>query len=207
MEDFEKIIKQFESDKLTRDMLKKTYDDLCESKKSLKTRLDDAESARIVIQRVAKKILSNLEFHISNLVTIALASVSDEWPEFIARVENRRNQTEIDLLFKEFGVEQKPLKSSGFGAVNVAAFTLRPSFWKLKKRLLGSTTRPVFLLDEPFRDVSPGLQEKVSKMVKMISELGIQFLIISHADDIHLAADKTFNVTKSGKISSIEEVE
>jgi len=205
LEDFEKIIKQFESDKLTRDTLKKTYDDLCASKKSLETRLEDAESARIVIQRVAKKILSNLEFSISNLVTIALSSVSDEWPEFVAKVENRRNQTEIDLLFKEFDVEQKPLKSSGFGSVNVAAFTLRPSFWKLKKQLLGSTTRPVFLLDEPFRDVSPGLQGKVSKMVKMISELGIQFLIISHAEDIHIAADKTFIVTKNGKISSIEE--
>jgi DNA repair exonuclease SbcCD ATPase subunit len=198
--EFKVITARFKADKLTRDALMEKYKRLESSKESLETELEDAENARAIIQIVAKETLSNLEFRISNLVSLSLSSVSFDWPEFIARVESRRNQTEVDLLFKEFDVEQKPLDSSGFGAADVAAFALRPSFWSLKKN------RPTMLLDEPFRNVSPDLQYKVSEMITMISKkLGIQFLIVSHAEDINVSADKTFFFEKIGKITHVKE--
>lgn len=197
----QKIIEQYEEDKFQRDSLEKQYKELISTQKALETRLEDAESARIIIQRVAKRILSNLEVRISNLVTLALNSVSSEWPEeFVARVETRRNQMEVDLLFKEHDVEQPPMESSGFGPVDVAAFTLRPSFWSLNKN------RPTMILDEPFRNVSPDLQHKVSQMLTLISKkLKIQFLIVSHADNINMAADKTFIVEKKNGVSYVIE--
>ncbi len=197
---FQAIVEKFKEDKKARDSLITKYDELETSKESLETKLEDAENARAIIQIVSKETLSNLEFRVSNLVTLALSSVSFDFPEFIARVENRRNQTEVDLLFKEHDVEQSPLGSSGFGACDITGFALRPSFWSLKKN------RPFMALDEPFRNVSPSFQHKVSEMITMISKkLGIQFLIVSHADDINISADKTFFFEKVGKITHVKE--
>jgi ABC-type dipeptide/oligopeptide/nickel transport system ATPase subunit len=157
-----------------------------------------SEKAREIIQLVAQATMSNLEFHISNLVSLALKSVSPDFPEFVAKIEIRRNQTEVDFLFSEFGREQKPMDSSGYGAVNIGAYALRVSFWSLDKN------RNVMLLDEPFPDLSPDLQEKAGDMVKMISEkLNLQHILISHAEDFNYGADRTFTITKHGDRSKI----
>jgi len=163
-------------------------------------RAEHAEKARLIFQEVAKKTQSNLEFHISKLVTTAIRSVLPDDIEFVVRIETRRNKTECDLLFKEFGEEYKPLEGSGFGAVDIASFALRIAFWSLKKN------RPTMILDEPIRNLSPDLQEKASDMLKMIStKLGLQIIMVSHQEDINIAADKTFIVSKKGKISSVKE--
>jgi len=199
---FDEMVEQFQSDKTLLAESENNLLDLRAEKKAIETNRENAEAAREIIQIVAQKTLSSLEFRVSNLVTIALASVDRTFPEFVARMVTRRNQTETDLLFKEYGTEQKPLKSSGHGACDVSAFALRPTFWSLNK------TRPTFVLDEPFRNVSPDLQYKVSEMIKMISDkLGLQILMVSHAENINLAADKTFYTRKEGKYSIVEEEE
>jgi ABC-type Fe3+/spermidine/putrescine transport system ATPase subunit len=44
-------------------------------------------------------------------------------------------------------------------------------------------------------------------MVKELSKrLGIQIIMISHAEDINIAADKTFVTEKKGKITQVREV-
>lgn len=157
------------------------------------------EKGRAVIQLVAKDTQKNLEFHFSSLVTTALKSVSEDWPSFGVEMVIRRNQTECDLYFEEFGIRQKPENSSGCGPMDVASFALRIAYWSLKKN------RPTFLLDEPFRNVSPDLQHKVSEMMHLISnKKKIQFIMISHAKEINYAADKTFNTSKKGKFSKVE---
>jgi len=163
----------------------------------------DAEQAAYILQEVGRQTQENLEFHISNLVTSALHAVNPEWPEFIARfvVRNRAGggQTECNLLFKEGEHERKPdgAGNSG-GSMDVAAFALRIGIWSLNKN------RATFLLDEPFKFVSPGFQNKVSKMVKMLCDsLNIQIVMVSHADDIEDYSDKSFTVKKTGKISEV----
>jgi DNA repair ATPase RecN len=166
-----------------------------------KRRYEGASKARVIIQRVAQETQKNLEFHLSHLVTTALAAVFPEEIEFVARIEVRRGQTECDLFFKEFGQEYDPLEGSGFGPVDVASFALRITFWSLNKN------RPTFILDEPFRNVSPDLQHKVSDMLKMVSEkLGVQIIMVSHQEDINIAADKTFLAKKEGKVTILEEL-
>ena len=162
-------------------------------------RHEAAGKARIVVQKVALKTQKNLEFHLSQLVTSALAAVFPEEINFVARIEVRRGKTECDLLFEEFEQEYNPLEGSGFGPVDVASFALRVTFWSLKKN------RPTFLLDEPFRNVSPDLQHKISDMLKMISKkLGLQIVMVSHQEDVNVAADKTFLATKRGKVTELE---
>ncbi|MEA2065889.1 MAG: hypothetical protein U9O65_02120 [Thermotogota bacterium] len=161
-------------------------------------RAKHAEKARLIFQLVAKKTQENLEFHISKLVTTALAAVFPDNIEFVVRIEAKRNKTECDLLFKEFGEEYKPLEGSGFGAVDIASFALRIAFWSLRKN------RPTMILDEPMKNVSPDLHHKVSDMLQMIStKLGIQIIMVSHQEDVNIAADKTFTVSKKGKYSEV----
>jgi len=180
---------------------KRRHDDIKNDLSAATLRAEAMKKARIVIQAVAQETQRNLEYHISEPVTAAIRSVLPDQINFIARIELRRGKTECDLLFEEFGEEYKPLKGSGYGAVNIACFAERICFWSLKKN------RPTFILDEPFRDVSPDFQYKVSQMVKELSSrLGIQIIMISHAEDINIAADKTFITEKKGKITQLREV-
>lgn len=186
-------------DRATKDSLKSQYKHMLNKKERLELTLAEAEKARIILQTVAQKTLQKLEYHISNLGTLALKSVSPDFPELSTKITIRRNQTEVDFLFKEFGKEQKPLDSAGYGPVNILCYALRITFWSL------NPNRNVMLLDEPFRDLSPDLQHKASEMVKMIiDKYKIQHLIVSHAENLNYAADRTFLVTKEGKISKVE---
>ena len=200
MINFAELKKRVQEDRTTKDMLSAKIKDLRVEKQNCEQLLTDSEKAREIIQIVAAATLKNLEFHISNLVTVALAAVFPNPPVFVAKISIRRNQIELDLLFKEYDCEQKPLDSDGYGAVDVASYALRISFWSLKK------TRPVMILDEPFKFVSPDLQSKVSEMIKMISDkLGIQHIMVSHQEDINIDADKTFHIKKIGKKSTVKE--
>lgn len=154
---------------------------------------ENALKARVVIQEIAQTTQQELEFHISNLVTLALDIVfPDENINFVTRFVQRRNKTECDLLFEEKGNEYHPLDGSGYGAVDVAAFALRLALWTL------DPSSEVIILDEPFRDVSPDLQVKVGEMLKTLSDkIGIQIIMVSHAEDVNIQADKTFVIKKS----------
>jgi len=184
----------------TRNVHRKSLKEALGNQKTQKVRLKSSEKALIIVQEVAKETQKALEYRISNLVTTALSAVLPEPPEFVVRFEIRRNQTECDLLIKEGDFEQRPADGSSGGSIDIASFALRIARWSLNKN------RPVFLLDEPFRNVSPDLQHKVSDMLKMISEkLGIQILMVSHAQNINVSANKTFLTHKSGEKSIIEE--
>jgi len=200
-EEFPRAVATLSRDTTERDVLKDQIRSLVEKTATLKQRSTDAKQARIVLQEVAKKTQQNLEYHLSNLVTLALKSINPTWPKFVAEIVVRRNKTECDLLFEEYGERYNPIDGSGGGPLDIASFALRITFWSLRKN------RHTFILDEPFKFLSADLQHKASEMIKMISEkMDVQIIMISHQEDINVAADKTFIVKKEGKISSINEV-
>ena len=182
--------------------LQKKQSETEDSLKYTKARAEAMKKARIIIQTVAQETQKNLEYHLTYPVTDALDYVFPDKIKFVAKIEMARGKTECVLLFDERGHEYKPLKGSGFGPVNITCFVLRICFWGLNKN------RPTIILDEPFRDLSPDFQNKTSELIKRISKkLGIQIIIVSHQDDINIAADKTFVVTKNLEgISKIEEL-
>jgi len=150
---------------------------------------DHCLQARALVQKVAEETQQKIEYHISNLVSMALASVFPDPYEFLVRFVQRRNRTECDLLFVKNGEECDPLTAAGGGAIDVAGFALRVAVWSLKK------TRNVFILDEPFRFLSVDLQAKCSAMIKEISEkLKIQIIMVSHLTTLTSNADKVFHI-------------
>ena len=151
----------------------------------------DALKAREVINIVAKETQQQLEMRITNIVTMALAAVFPDPYEFKLVFNERRNQTEADLLLVRNGEELSPVDGAGGGVLDVVSFALRIAV------LLMSGYRRVIILDEPFRHLSADLQSKASEMMKMLSDkLGIQFIMVSHEEGIIDCADNIITIKK-----------
>ena len=166
-----------------------------------KQQLKRATEALQLIQKAAQETQQQLEYHISNIVTLALTTVFDESYGFVARFVIRRNSTECDLLLIKDGQEMSPMDAVGGGVIDIISFALRIAYWSMKPN------RPVFILDEPFRFLSVDLQERASEMIKTISsELGLQIIMVSHLPNIIGSADKIFNVKQIKGKSQMEEV-
>jgi hypothetical protein len=159
-EEFPKLRSNLSQDIVKRDVLKEQIKSLVNKTTTLKQRSTDAKQARIILQEVAKQTQQNLEYHLSNLVTLALKSINSTWPKFVVEIVDRRNKTECDLLFEENGNRYKPIEGAGGGPLDIASFALRITFWSLRK------TRHTFILDEPFKFLSADLQHKASEMIK-----------------------------------------
>jgi hypothetical protein len=155
-----------------------------------------ANKAQLIIQYVAKQTQQELEFHISNLVSMALESIFPNPYEFKLEFVIRRNKTEADLWFVKNGERVNPLMAAGGGVVDVAAFALRIALWSLGN----PKSRNIIILDEPFRFLSNDLQPKASLLLKELSDkLNLQILMITHNQNLVEAADKVFNINIDNK--------
>lgn len=158
------------------------------------------EQAREIIREVGLKTQQQLQYHISDITSLALEAVFPEPYELVAEFVQRRNKTECDLYFAREDSVVDPLSASGGGAVDVAAFALRIAAWSMQV----PRRRNVIILDEPLRFLSVNLQDRASKMIKEISErLGIQFIIITHEDALTEYADKVFTTVLKRGISKV----
>ena len=172
-----------------------------QAKKEYLTRL---EQAKEIIRMVGLRTQQQLQYHISDITSLALSSVFPEPYELKVEFLQRRNKTECDLLFIRDEKEIDPLEASGYGAVDVAAFALRIASWSMDV----DRSRNTIILDEPMRFLSEGYQENASKMIKEVSaKLGIQFIIVTHEDILAQYADRSFFVGIRNKISNIKEIE
>jgi hypothetical protein len=109
------------ADLLTRRKVKQ--DDLLTAGKRLteqESLLLDTEKARTVVQKVASDIQNDLELQISNMVSLALASVFDDPMEFKTKFAERRNQVELDMFFVQGKKEYDPMDDGG-GAKDIAS--------------------------------------------------------------------------------------
>jgi hypothetical protein len=179
----------------------------CQIKKE-KRNLRNAEDSLLIVQEVGKQTQSKLEYHISELVSMALNAVFDNPYEFKVEFIAKRNKTECELFFVRDGHKIKPLEASGYGVCDVAGFALRVALWTLQQ----PKTRNTFILDEAFKHLK-GLEEnkKVIQMIKMLSEkLGLQILMIHDErvplSEIEKGADRIFEVGIKDGISKVNTI-
>lgn len=155
---------------------------------------ENAMLARQLVIDVAKKTQLNIGARISDLVSLALAAVFDDPYKFKIEFVERRGATEADLLFERDGYALDPMTASGGGAIDIASFALRIAISTL------GTSRKLFILDEPFRNLSLDLQAKAGMMLQeLASKLGIQIIMVSHNPEIISGADKVFNLSDGSK--------
>jgi len=179
--------------------------------KEIKTNSEDLQKLRVdqkrheqaltILRTVGLETQRQLQFHISDITSMALEAVFDEPYTLQVEFVERRNKTECDLIFKRDDHEMDPLTASGGGAVDVAAFALRVASWSMQKPL----SRRCIILDEPFRFVSQDLQEKAAQMLSELSaRLNLQFIIVTHETILSDYADKSFKVNLRKGISQIK---
>jgi len=189
-----------EQRKGARDELLKRQKQLRVSLKEAEKRLDNTQLAQTILQRVAQLTQKELEFHISETVTLALESIFSDPYTFQLDFVERRNKTEADIWFCRDDERIHPLTASGGGAVDVAAFALRIALWRLQS----PKTRNTLILDEPFRFLSTDLLPKASELLKGLSDkLGLQIIMITHSEELTDAADKTFLVSQKKGVSIV----
>jgi DNA repair exonuclease SbcCD ATPase subunit len=195
------ISKEAERNKILSDIKKRE-----KSIRILNKTLKYTEEARIIIQIVAQKTQQELEYQISEIVTLALGAVFDDPYEFKIEFVIKRGKTEAIIKFVRDGHEFDPLDDTGGGAADIASFALRIALWNL----LRPRSRNTLILDEPFKNISKqdNLQEKSSEMLSMISKkLGIQIIMVTHSTELIKASDKVFEVKQNKKkVSIVREV-
>jgi DNA repair exonuclease SbcCD ATPase subunit len=158
------------------------------------------ERAKEIVKIVALQTQKELQYHISDITSLALESIFKNPYQLEVDFVERRDKTECDLWFVRKDSKMKPLSASGGGAVDVASFALRIASWSMSH----PRSRATIMLDEPMKHVSEDLREKASMMITEISKkLGIQFIIISHDPVMATWADKTFENTIKKGISKI----
>jgi len=171
-----------------------------QSLRKLKQDLRRHEQAREIVRHVGLKTQEQLQYHISEITTLALNAVFEDPYELITEFVERRNKTECDLYFMRDNEKIDPITAAGVGAVDVAAFALRITSWTMQQKKSCNT----IILDEPFRFLSEDYQEQASMMIKELSErLGIQFIIVTHEQTLTEYADKIFKVTIRKGISKV----
>lgn len=150
------------------------------------------EEAQLIIQTVAELTQNQLVYHVSELATLALASVFQDPYAFGMEFVLRRGRTECDLFFVRNEKRVDPLGASGGGAVDVAAFALQIALWSLGR----PRYRNVLIIDEPLRFLKgDDLPEKGALMMKEISEkLGMQIIMVSHIPDQIEGSDKVIEM-------------
>lgn len=158
------------------------------------------EEAQLIIQDVAQQTQAQLEYHVSELVTLAMSAVFEDPYELKVEFVQRRNRTECDLWFKRDDNFVNPMLASGGGAVDVAAFALRVALWSLAR----PKTNNILILDEPMRFLSKTYQPQASTVIKEISErLGLQIIYVTHSEELVEAADKVITVRQVKGISQV----
>ncbi len=194
MSKIQDIRNELEQRKGQRIRTEKSIDDLKEEIKQNKRSLRRHEQAREVIREVGLKTQQQLQYHISDITSLALEAVFNDPYELVAEFVQRRNKTECDLYFERDNNRMDPLSASGGGAVDVAAFALRVASWSMQH----PRSRAVLVLDEPFKHLKGEKENhRVLEMIKQISEkLKTQIIMVSDEriprEDIIAAADKVF---------------
>ena len=160
------------------------------------------KEARTFVIEIAKKTQANFKDVVERLVTLALQSTFDNRKfEFQLQFENKANRTQVIPVITEEGVEWTAKDDMGGGLIDVVSFALRVVLWALQ----GEKSRPVFILDEPFKFMDKsGLIEKIGPMLKEFAGMGLQIIMCTHEPELKMIANASFNIRFDGQKSIID---
>lgn len=179
-----------------------------QKRKDIEKEIQISEKAQAIISAVAKTTQSELEYRITEPVSLALTAVYDKDPyKMVADFKIAgRGTTECYLGFERNGNIVKPVDGSGGGTIDVASFSLQVGSWSLKK----PRSRNVLLMDEPAKWVQRDKVPLFGQMITEISrEMEMQFIIISHIPELIDCADRIIWIKgerptpNSNKVSSV----
>lgn len=171
----------------------------------LETRATYLEEGRSLVNDVAIVTQREISSYISDVVTLALASIYGDEYSFVAEYEIKRDIPQLVCTVRKGDLILDPRgEEVGGGVLDVCALGLRLVLWSLSRSRVPS----LLLLDEPFRFVrSPGqdLMPKAAEVLKELSRMmSVQIIVATHSPELAEAADSVFVVTQADGVSSVE---
>jgi DNA repair exonuclease SbcCD ATPase subunit len=183
-----------------KNQIKSTLQTLTERVEELTAQRENIDTAKQIIQTVSQITQKELEYHVSELATLALTAIFPDPYTLTLSFDIKRNRSEARLLLTRGGQMLDPMYETGGGVVDVCAFALRVSLWSLMR----NKTRGVIIMDEPFKNLSKGLQERASLLLQTVSKkLNLQFIIVTHEAELIKCADRVFEVSQKDGISTV----
>ena len=188
-----------------RDQITSDLNSTVDSIKEIEIEIGYTEKAQAVIIAVARATQNELEYRITEPISLALGAVYENNPyKMSAKFEiTGRGTTECKLAFERNGNFIKPLEASGGGPVDIASFALRVGGWSLSQ----PRSRSVLILDEPFKWVSRDRMPLAGQMLQEISkQLGLQIIMISHIPELIECSSRVIEIEIQNGISSVKSV-
>ena len=199
MSNFKKVLEKLKDKQSNKKLLLKQQENFKKRADKLEKDIENLVQARTVIQIASQVTQRSMSTKIAKTVSIALASVFQDPYTFVLKFEKKRNVTECRPVFIRRGKERTPLKSCGYGTADIAALALRVSYVNMD-----NSAYPIMILDEPTRNLDIKRQPLASIMVKELSKLGIQFILVTHNNHFTEASDRIFSVDGKDDISTVK---
>ena len=112
----------------------------------------------------------------------------------------QRNKPETNFFIIENGRRRDLREDLGGGILDLVALCLRVVIWAIKS----PRSAPVIILDEPLKFLDCERLDTAGAMINKLSEmLGVQFIIITHEEDLFDCANFHYRVTKVGDVSDV----
>ena len=176
----------------TKKHIAKTLEAATLSHEQYTKRLQYLEKAQAFLQKAAQDTQEQLKLHVEDIVQLALDAIFPNVYSFEVQFNISYGKTTAELVFisKASGHVVDPMAATGGGVVDVCAFALRLACWTLSRGV-----GKVIILDEPMKHLSAGLRDSASTMIKSLAEkLGVQFIIVTHMEELEACADKLIQV-------------
>lgn len=200
MTDLQNLRNKLEHRKGQRDQLQRSIDGIKKKITQDKRSFSRHERSLEIVKQVGLATQKQLEYHLSEQVSLAMEAVFDDPYELKINFQEKRGQTEAELLFTRRDMEFPPIGNAGEGAVNVASLALRIAYWTMRR---DKKIRPLLILDEPFHRLKgTEANRRALAIIREISrKLGLQIIMISDErvsrEDIISNADKVFHVSQN----------
>ena len=163
-------------------------------------RQDALVSCREIMNIVSMLTHEKVKEVIECLVTDSLQSVLDDSYSFRLESTIMRNKAEMTPVVDIDGHSHSLKDELGGGVVDIVSFSLRVILWAISS----NKTAGVIILDEPGKFISKDRLFLFGEMIKKLSEMmGIQFIIITHEDELSVYADRSFMVVNNNGISEV----
>lgn len=151
-----------------------------------------------ILQEVAKEVQSQLSLKIDGIVNLALKTLFEDEYEFKLEYVSARGKTEVEFNLYQNEKLIDPLNQSGGGLVDCICFALRVAVFTLTK------CDNIIVMDEGLKFLSRGFRNKAAELIHTLSEkLGIQFIEVTHIQEMVDNSDKQFNIKKIEGVSEV----
>lgn len=194
--------KDFLSEKKTAIKLKQQEIEELESKisagKELHSQLQEVleviNTTGVVAQKQVKDIMEEL-------VTDVIQSVFGPEYKFVVDNTVRSNRPETFFYVEKNGLRHTIEDEHGGSLAVLIAFALRVIICVITEEDI----RKTIILDEPLKDADKRKLVFLGEMIKQLTDsLGVQFIMVTHEEQLIAAADRAFRVSQENAISSVE---